>query len=292
MSREATVILTGGVRAKLVCIAGKPDGKRHGFNWKLWISQPWGLGMAMKWMCRENAISHHYWWMSIRKDWLAHAGCCSQRPSSQHALLPSCGIYPAKQAEKFPHLCKWWAGDSMFFQSYPPCWSMRKRGHGCGRGDPEWHPEEHCHVGQMCLIPLANICEMMEEECQHAQLSEYKQTVFNFFKSCLCCTIKTITATFVLWSRSISLLLGQDKLLVFLLLLKLPLSCMLLHIEDDFFFMPLSSSCVDVRIPLYIYIVQQHLCWIQLVFMVIFWYIAGMPLPSLLMTVPLCLTNK
>lgn len=162
----------------------------------------------------------------------------------------------------------------------------------CGRGDPEWHPEEHCHVGQICLIPLANICEMMEEECQHAQLSEYKQTVFNFFKSCLCCTIKTITATFVLWSRSISLLLGQDKLLVFLLLLKLPLSCMLLHIEDDFFFMPLSSSCVDVRIPLYIYIVQQHLCWIQLVFMVIFWYIAGMPLPSLLMTVPLCLTNK
>lgn len=79
---------------------------------------------------------------------------------------------------------------------------------------------------------------------------------FLLFKSGLCHTIVTVTVPFVLWSKSIDLLLGQDKgldspenkLLVFPLLFKLPLSWKLLAVEDDFFFMSLSSGCVGVSI--------------------------------------------
>lgn len=101
------------------------------------------------------------------------------------------------------------------------------------------------------------------------------------FKSGLCHAVMTVTVSFVLWSRSIGLLLGQDKgldspenkLLVFPLLFKLLLSWNLLAIEDDFFYV---FVCVGVRIsgtdkiPIYLYIVQEHLSWIWLVFMLIF----------------------
>lgn len=64
----------------------------------------------------------------------------------------------------------------------------------------------------------------------------------------------TVIVPFVLSSRSIGLLLGQDKgldslenkLFLFFLLFKLPLSRKLLAVEE--FFLSLSSSCFGVKI--------------------------------------------
>lgn len=91
------------------------------------------------------------------------------------------------------------------------------------------------------------------------------------FKSSLCQTIMMVTVPFVLWSRSIGLLLGQskrlgslgNKLLVFSLLFKLSLSSKL-PVEDDFFWSSLSSYfCVKIsgkdKMLVYLYVVQQHL---------------------------------
>lgn len=65
----------------------------------------------------------------------------------------------------------------------------------------------------------------------------------------------TVIVPFVLSNRSIGLLLGQDKgldslenkLFLFFLLFKLPLSWKLLAVEE-FFFLSLSSSCFGVKI--------------------------------------------
>lgn len=76
-SREAaTVILTGGARtlSKLVCIAGKSDGKRHlDLTKSCKNPSPEGCRMEIKWICgllavqRQDDTPHHYWEKSAER---------------------------------------------------------------------------------------------------------------------------------------------------------------------------------------------------------------------------------
>lgn len=236
--------------------------RTSGFDWKLWLSQLWGkvdgndvdvllAGSA------EKTWYPHYWETSSRKDWVVRVGSVSGDTwlSSWRAPSPPHGIYPPKEPEQVPCWGKWQAA-LLCFLSAVLLEEAEARGlTGHGRGNSKSHPGEHCHMGWVCHISLANACEMMEEEWQSTELSEYKQAVSFFslfiFKSGLCHTIMMVTIPFVLWSRSIGLLLGQDKgldspenkLLVFPLLFKLPLSWKLLAAYDDFFYVFVIGLC-------------------------------------------------
>lgn len=259
-------------------------------------------GCAACWQCRGNTVPRPLLGDVQQKGLNCICRLFFLETCSRHVPSSPCSIYSPKQAEKFPRLGKWWAVLWCFLSAVL---EGRKKGQESSQDTGEKTLSDTQESTATWDRYVASPSWIRVKWCRrntraHNCESENKLGFFLIFKSGLCHTVVTVTVPFVLWSKSIDLLLGQDKgldspenkLLVFPLLFKLPLSWKLLAIEDDFFLClchqaMLVSVSETGKIPIRLYIVQQHICWVQFVFMVIFWYITAMLLPSPLTTAPL-----